>query len=127
MNKPTIARFREFCKKHGDLNLAYKPVDCGSWRGVYAEPCIFVNREEGKLSDFIPYLDRLVSGEVFYGYKGGEYTYKDHDDINVEGDPRSYYGDESMIFNVLQTIKAIDDPLGLIDLMIASDKWESIV
>lgn len=118
MIKPTIARFREFCQKHGDLTLDYKPVDCGSWRGIYAEPCIFVEQVEGTLSEFIPYLDRLVSGEAFWGYKGGQYTYDDSDDINVEGDPSSYYGDVSMLFEVMRTIEAIDDPLGLIELMI---------
>lgn len=118
MQKPTIARFREFCQKHGDLELGYKPIDCGSWRGVYAEPCIFVDQEKGTLSEFIPFLDRLVSGEAFWGYKGGQYTYDDSDDINIESESSCYYGDMSMLFEVMRTIEAIDDPLGLIDLMI---------
>ncbi|VTP12615.1 hypothetical protein PUATCC27989T_00427 [Phytobacter ursingii] len=118
MTKPTIAQFRDFCKKHAYLKLEYKPIDCGSWRGVYSEPCIFVERGEGKLSEFIPFLDRLVSGEEFFGYKGGEYTYCDRDDINIENDKSCYYGDDSMFFDVIKTIKTLHDPLGLIDMLI---------
>lgn len=109
MSKPTIARFREFCEKHGGLTLAYKPVDCGSWRGEYAEPCIFVESEEGKLSDFIQFLDKLASGEVFCGYKGGKYTYCELNEINIEGHHGSYSGEDSMIFDVLNTINNLRD------------------
>lgn len=109
MFKPTIARFREFCEKHGELKLEYTPVDCGSWRGVYAQPCIFVENREGKLSDFIKYLDKLVSGEVFFGYKGGQYKYCEGDEINVESHHGGYSGDSSMIYDVLNTITNLRD------------------
>ncbi|MGX5067687.1 hypothetical protein ACWKYH_06835 [Enterobacter sp. UPMP2076] len=109
MSKPTISRFREFCKQHGELTLDYKPVDCGSWRGSYDEPCIFVELEEGRLSDFMPFLDELVSGKVFWGYKGGQYKYCELNEINIEGHHGSYSGEDSMIFDVLNTITNLRD------------------
>ncbi|HGE8458765.1 TPA: hypothetical protein ACGD77_002973 [Serratia marcescens] len=108
MEKPSIAQFMYFCASNKDLQLDFRPHDCGSWRGVYADPCIFVENGTSTLSEFIPYLERLVNDGPFYGYKGGEYSYNKDSDLNMEMTYGSYSGDESMIYEVLSTIRLIN-------------------
>ncbi len=61
------------------------PRGIGSWRGSYCEPAIdpggtdpvTVEDVRGRLSD-------ALNGHVFYGYKGGEYTYDADSPVNVD-------------------------------------------
>ncbi len=117
MTRPTVKQFRSLCKKHGDLQLGFKPVDCGSWRGIYAEPCIFVEDGQAKLSDFLPFLDQLISGEIFYGYKGGDYTYNGSEPMNMELYSSAYSGDEAMTAEVLASIKTPKAPAKLVEML----------
>lgn len=66
-----------------------RPTTGNSWRGIYAEPAIGWEPDgETKVSDLILELNRLTSGEVFYGWKGGEYTYTDSDTLHVDNPGR---------------------------------------
>lgn len=79
----TLDEFKTLCEKYQGVEINFEPYDCGSWRGVYAEPCIFITEGKSVLSDFLPFIERLTT-ENFYGYKGGEYRYNNHDPINFE-------------------------------------------
>ena len=71
------------------LPLTIKELeDYGSWRGIYAEPALFFKKD----SDFVPIselnnaFDDLMSGRIFEGYKGGEFSYEGADEIHFEYD-----------------------------------------
>lgn len=84
MSSMTIGEFEEICHLYPDLKVNFAPYECGSWRGVYSEACLFVNMDgESYLEDFIPFLQRLKN-EEHYGYKGGEYTYDNNTLLNFE-------------------------------------------
>jgi hypothetical protein len=63
-----------------------KVTDFGSWRGIYEEPAIFFDED----SVYVPITTvkdaykRLTSGELFFGYHGGEYRYTNADEIHFE-------------------------------------------
>lgn len=78
-----INEFKLLCETHPELEINFQPYNCGSWRGVYAEPCIFISEGKSVLSAFLPFIERLTT-EDFYGYKGGDYRYEDCDPINFE-------------------------------------------
>lgn len=84
MSGMTIGQFEEICNLHSDLKVNFAPYDCGSWRGVYAEACIFVNMDgESYLEEFIPFINQLKT-ETHCGYKGGDYTYDENTPLNFE-------------------------------------------
>ena len=79
-----IGQFEEICNLYPDLKVNFAPYDCGSWRGVYAEACIFVNMDgESYLEEFIPFIDQLKKG-THWGYKGGQYGYDKNTSVNFE-------------------------------------------
>ena len=43
MSGMTIGQFKLLCIENPDLKVNFAPYESGSWRGVYAEGCIFVN------------------------------------------------------------------------------------
>ena len=63
--------------------------DVFSWRGIYAEPCCSLLTKQTTKQENLDMLRRLTN-EVFYGYKGGEYTYTFDDRINFECDCSAY-------------------------------------
>lgn len=84
MSGMTIGQFELLCIENPDLKVNFAPYDCGSWRGVYAESCIFIDMNgESYLSEMLPFLARLKIGE-HYGYKGGTYEYNDDTPLNFE-------------------------------------------
>lgn len=58
----------------------------GSWRGIYAEPAIFFESADEyiPISELIEVLNDLTSGKEFDGYKGGEFSYENADEIHFE-------------------------------------------
>ena len=63
--------------------------DVFAWRGIYAEPCCSLLTKQTTKQENLDMLRRLTN-EVFYGYKGGEYTYTFDDWINFECDCSEY-------------------------------------
>lgn len=103
----TINELAEIIKANEDLVIGMKPYDCGSWRGSYDEPCIFADYDaSSQLSDWLPYLERLTSGEYFEGYKGGSYRYSDHSTINIEREPRNYSDTDGIMRLLVEIEKA---------------------
>ena len=87
----TIKEMLDVCRDNPDAQVGFAPTGHGSWRGAYNEPCLYV--EVGfpaSLSEFIPHLEELASGKVFYGYKGGEYTYNEECLLNFEESSRAW-------------------------------------
>ena len=96
----TINTVMEFCKKNPDFLTGLSVEGCGSWRGSYDCPCLYVDTtyesdETSKASHILPFLEKLVSREEFYGYKGGKYTYSVQDMLYVEPSNSSYSGGNS--------------------------------
>lgn len=61
----------------------------GSWRGVYAEPCLFADYtfedDDMVMSDNImKELALAMMGGNYEGYKGGVFSYSEHDTLHVE-------------------------------------------
>lgn len=103
----TINELAEIIKVNEDLVIGMKPYDCGSWRGSYDEPCLFADYDaSSQLSDWLPYLERLTSGEYFEGYKGGSYRYSGHSTINIEREPRNYSDTDGIIRLLVEIEKA---------------------
>lgn len=63
--------------------------DVFSWRGVYAEPCCELSTNYSTKQYNLDKLRELTT-EVFYGWKGGEYTYTFEDKINFESEHGNY-------------------------------------
>ena len=84
MSDMTIGQFELLCIENPDLKVNFTPYESGSWRGVYAEGCIFVNLNgESYLSEMLPFIADLKTS-THYGYKGGEYEYNDDTPLNFE-------------------------------------------
>lgn len=66
--------------------------DAASWRGVYAEPCLFAGNNHS-LRDLIRELSLVSSGIEFNGWKGGRFSYGPHEQLNFEHDHGVYSGD----------------------------------
>ena len=96
----TIKTVLDFCKKNPDFLTGIIVTGQGSWRGSYDYPCLYAEAtygadEDSKASHVIPFLEKLTSGEEFYGYKGGKYTYTANDILYVESSNSGYSGSES--------------------------------
>ncbi len=90
----TLGTFMDYVKQNPDTTINLKPNGCGSWRGIYSEPCIFVEEtdEDVKLEEWLPYCERLLEDE-FYGYKGGTFKYDEDCPLHLEEDYSCYGGD----------------------------------
>lgn len=69
------------------LPLMIKQVkEWGSWRGIYAEPAMFF-MEDSKyipISELKKPLNALTSGKLYDGYKGGEFSFSNSNEIHFE-------------------------------------------
>lgn len=97
----TIKTVLDFCKKNPNFSTGFIVVGHGSWRGSYDEPCIYIKTtyESGPdtlASTLVEALEKLISGDTFYGYKGGEYVYDGTSRLNIERSGSSYSGSNSM-------------------------------
>lgn len=98
---PTLDGWYDFCKANPNMKSNLKPYGEGSWRGAYDLPCVFFAESEDsqcetKLSDWMEFLDNLLHPNyVLYGYKGGEWSVNRHDELHLEPDTRSCYGETS--------------------------------
>lgn len=73
----------------GDISIEFDfcrfaPTTINSYRGYYNQPAIgWGDRCNGKVKDFLDQLNECTSGKVYQGYKGGDYTYDDDDELYV--------------------------------------------
>ncbi len=67
-----------------------------SWRGIYAEPSVEYSGRPSTVAEALRDIDETLCGRVFYGWKGGEFQYGEHDPLHVdnEGD---YTGDRRIV------------------------------
>lgn len=87
----TLGELYDKIKSYPHDTMDFCVEDVFSWRGVYAEPCCSLSTEHTTKQENLDMLRRLTN-EVFYGYKGGEYTYTFDDRINFECDCSEYSG-----------------------------------
>lgn len=67
--------------------------DCiESWRGSYAEPCLFLGKCVSS-KELLKELYFAKSGNKFNGWKGGKFEYSGYDELNMETELGSYSGD----------------------------------
>ena len=87
-NKPV---YFDFC--------ALSPTAVDSWRGSYNLPAIgWAQKTPITVKELLEELNTATSGRIYYGYKGGEYTFNEDHDLYVDN-----YGvfSETMITDVL--------------------------
>lgn len=91
-----LDNFENYLRENPDKEVPLYPHACGSWRGVYSEPCIFVKKGVAStLEDWLPFCEMLKT-ETFEGYKGGEYEYSGDEYLHLEEDWGDYGGDDSL-------------------------------
>lgn len=84
----TINELQNAIKWLGDeMNFCIE--DVFSWRGAYAEPACEISTRRVSKQHNLDMINRLLT-ETFRGYKGGEYTYNEIDDIHFECEPGAY-------------------------------------
>lgn len=78
---------------HTDDEVITGGFDCiESWRGYYAEPCLFLGKYISS-KELLKELYFTKSGNKFNGWKGGVYQYSGYNELNMETDLGSYSGD----------------------------------
>ncbi len=87
----TLGELYDKIKSYPQDTMDFCITDVFSWRGIYAEPCCSLSTKQTSKQENLDMLRRLTN-EVFYGYKGGEYTYTFDDQIHFECDISSYTG-----------------------------------
>lgn len=85
MSNITLGEFYDKIESYPQDTMDFHITDVFSWRGFYAEPCCSLSTERTAKYENLDMLRRLTN-EVFYGYKGGEYTYTFDDLIHFECD-----------------------------------------
>ena len=85
----TLLEFKKLVEKTNNEVLKYGISEPFSWRGSYSEVAFEVIKEETKRDVVLENIKKAYDG-VFYGYKGGEYTFDDNTDVNFEYDTSSY-------------------------------------
>lgn len=112
MSGMTIGQFESLCIENPDLKVNFAPYGSGSWRGIYAEGCIFVNRNsESYLSEMLPFITELKT-YTHYGYKGGEYKYNNDTPLNFELE-RSAWSDGYLFRQMLRENPNFAEIVGL--------------
>lgn len=80
--RPNAKVFFDFC--------GIAPDEVRSWRGIYAEPALgwkVISWDEGHtVESLIEELNKAISGNVFYGYKGGEFQYDGDEPLHIDND-----------------------------------------
>lgn len=89
MGNITLGELYDKIKSYPQDTMDFCITDIFSWRGIYAEPCCSLSTEQTTKQENLDMLRRLTN-EVFYGYKGGDYTYTFDDRINFECDCSEY-------------------------------------
>lgn len=91
-----LNNFENYLMDNLDKKVGLKPYSCGSWRGVYSEPCIYVKKSKvSTLREWIPFCKKLKN-ETFYGYKGGEFNYCGEEYLHIEESQRDYGRDDDL-------------------------------
>lgn len=75
-----------------------------SWRGSYDEVAFAITESPMTREDILTNIEFAYS-EIFYGYKGGEYTYKDWTKINFEEEGSRNYSDGDYTAKLISKIE----------------------
>ena len=81
-----------------------------SWRGSYAEVAFAIEEIGSTRQQLLIMIEEAFTNE-FTGYKGGEYTYNEHTEVNFEEDTSSW-SDGEYITDLIEKIedKKYEDP-----------------
>ena len=85
----TLKEFYEKIENFPSDTMNFCIEDVFSWRGIYCEPCCSLSSYEVTKQHNLDMLQRLLN-ETFVGWKGGEYTYTEDDEIHFESSHGSY-------------------------------------
>lgn len=92
------------------------PTKANSWRGSYDEPAIGWSEnfgEESTVGKFLEQLDELTSGKIYYGWKGGEFTYNEHHTLHIDNAGQSTETE----------ISAITEKYGIVTIHTIKEVW----
>ena len=95
----TVKELQEKIKSWPDATMPFCIEDVFSWRGVYAEPACCISTRDVSKEDNLSMLNMLTS-DTFTGWKGGEYSYNDYNDIHFESS-RGSWSDGKFIIDFL--------------------------
>lgn len=84
--------------KNNDLDNPSGFNEIDTWRGSYDEPNLFLGDDHSTLT-LINQLEEALDGKIYPGYKGGNFTFTDNQDLRVEPYYGSWSGD-SVIFDI---------------------------
>lgn len=87
----TLKEFREYVERAEVTTFKYGLSDPFSWRGSYDEVAFAVLEQPMTKQEVLAKIDKAYE-DTFYGYKGGEYTYKDYTDVHFEEGVEMYTG-----------------------------------
>lgn len=85
-----LKEFKDYVQnfKQG-TEFEYGVSDPFSWRGSYDEVAFEVLQEPMTREEILAKIDKAYS-EIFYGYKGGKFTFNDCTPVNFEEDTSRY-------------------------------------
>lgn len=91
---------------HDHSTVVYGFDHAHSWRGIYAEAS-FRPALNVPVKDMRAEVEKAMSGEVFQGWKGGDFTYDKHTTAHLDDLGDSYDRDWSAV--VMSIVDAIDE------------------
>lgn len=78
-----------------------------SWRGSYDEVAFSIIHERTKRENILANIEAAYVG-TFYGYKGGEYAYKDYTTVNFEEEGSRNYSDGRYVAEMIASIEGVE-------------------
>ncbi len=78
-----------------------------SWRGSYNEVAFSILTEPTKRENILANIEAAYVG-IFFGYKGGEYTYGDYTTVNFEEEGSRNYSDGRYVAEMIATIEGVE-------------------
>ena len=86
----TLKEFKEHIEKFSsNKEFKFGISEPFSWRGSYDEVAFEFTEFPMSREDILKNI-KMAYDNTFYGYKGGEYTYSDHTEVNFERNDRTY-------------------------------------
>lgn len=82
----TLGELRDYLEYIPDsVTVVYddggSPTTINSWRGVYAMPALGHDHGASFAGDLLKEIEACLAGKVYYGWKGGKYTYSASDGL----------------------------------------------
>lgn len=86
----TLGELKQYIESFPDgTKFDYSLSEPFSWRGVYSEVAFTINENESTREELLEKINRALT-QTFFGWKGGDFTYSEHTNVNFEESHRSW-------------------------------------